>query len=486
MLEKEAFMHHRRRSATTRGRVAISCCCWHRLFVVVAVAAAVGRCVRGQFDDQKPYTSWQYNGCETGSIDAPDSDDVFVWFLLLVDDNLSREHVVKVGAVPEWIENNQTLACRDNVLRVVDQGTMFNRPALYNPFDIMDCNNVTAAEQGPELGATAATSQRPSLCQTLEAQGVGCSYELNGVLSDGSCRGQTNAEKCASKLLGDSSVGGRSIADFTSFDTPFPIQVEIDNNRTNGTLEEANAIVSVQRNSNDPVPLSSFSKRKVWRDPDRDDDRSYMVLRFDKPRFGRVYVVETAERVVNGTVIVNQYTWHRSQMEGVSSFQVPVVWTGRVKYQVIFIPDEEICQFYTSEPIEMIVDAEPWYAEEPQQEGTTLYPECSLCAGNRGGLGQTTDSDGTTPGRDPLLHTVTTTTTLRGTNLTYTHSCDSLFIAGRRGRIAPDQCGVVQSYPCCHDDVESSTSSSSLRSTAAAAAGLVAVAVAASSFWLVL
>jgi hypothetical protein len=485
MLGKEASMHHRHRSATC-GRCAVVSCCWRRLFVVVAAAAVLGRC-RGLFDDdEKPYTSWRYNGCETGSIDAPDSDDVFVWFDLLVGDNLSREHVVKVGAVPEWIENNnQTLACRDNQLRVVDQGTVFNRPALYNTYEIMDCNNVTPEEQGPELGATAAS--RPSLCQTLEAQSVGCSYEVNGVLSDGSCRRQTNAEKCASKLLGDSSVGGFSIADFTSFDTPFPIQVEIDNNRTNGTLEEANVVVSVGRNDNDLVPLSSFSKTTVWRENDGDNDRSHMFLLFDNPRFGRVYVIATAEKVVNGTVIVNQYTWRRPQVYGVSSFHVPVMWTGRVKYQVIFIPDEEICQFYTSEPFEIIVDAEPWYVEEPQQEGTMLYPECSLCAGKRGGLGQTTDSDGTTPGRDPLLHAVTTTTTLRGTNLTYTHSCDSLFIAGRRGRIAPDQCGVVQAYPCCQDDVESSlpsSSLSSLRSTAAAAAGLVATA--ASSFWLVL
>lgn len=298
----------------------------------------------------------------------------------------------------------------------------------------------------------------------------------------GTCRRQTNAEKCASKLLGDSSVGGRSDAVFTSF-APFPIQVEIDNNSANGTLEEANAIVSVGRKGNDLVPLSSFSKRRVWRDHDGDDDRSHMVLYFDNPRFGRVYVVATAERVVNGTVIVSQYTWHRPYVSPFpnAQFHVPVVWTGRVRYQVIYIPDEELCQFYTSDPFELIVDAAPWYAEEPQEEGTTLHPECPLCADNRGGLGQTTDSDGTTPGRNPLLYTVTTTTTLYGNNLTYTHSCDSLFIAGRRGRIAPDQCGVVQAYPCCQDDVESS---SSLRSTTAAAAGLVAAV--ASSLWLVL
>jgi hypothetical protein len=73
-------------------------------------------------------SSWTYQGCETGSVDAPNSDDVYVWFYL--QRNVSDERVIKVGAVPDWSNNNRTLVCRENVF-LVDPAVSSN-VTLYN------------------------------------------------------------------------------------------------------------------------------------------------------------------------------------------------------------------------------------------------------------------------------------------------------------------------------------------------------------------
>jgi hypothetical protein len=122
-------------------------------------------------------------------------------------------------------------------------------------------------------------------------------------------------------------------------------------------------------------------------------------------------------------------------------FHVPVQWTGRTSYQVVFVPDAEQCQYYTSHVLQFIVEA-PWY------ETINTFPECRLCEST--GIGNSTNNGGPGP---PLVYNVLE----GGTN--YAHSCDSLFIAGRRGQIPKDQCSIVRAYPCCQAALPESSSS---------------------------
>jgi hypothetical protein len=69
-------MHYWRQRATTLAVL---------LLLVLAAAAALAAEEPEDDDDSDKIeyhilTRWIYNGCETGSVDAPDSDDVYAWY----------------------------------------------------------------------------------------------------------------------------------------------------------------------------------------------------------------------------------------------------------------------------------------------------------------------------------------------------------------------------------------------------------------------
>jgi hypothetical protein len=150
---------------------------------------------------------------------------------------------------------------------------------------------------------------------------------------------------------------------------------------------------------------------------------------------------------------------------------VSVEWTGTVTYQAMVILDTDVpCQLYTSSPaIEFHVDA-PWYAKTAGE-----YEACPLCEGDRGGVG----IDVNTNGERPLRHAVTETTGHQ-----YSHSCESLFIAGARGRVPPDRCPVVQEYPCCAADDEKKPSSSGRAMASSSALVVLTMLLGTIGFWL--
>jgi hypothetical protein len=437
---KETIMHLWRQRATSLAVL---------LFLMAAPLAAA----EPEDDDADKnktcnVTSWIYNGCETGSVDAPDSDDVYAWFALRNETN-SLERVVKVSMVPEWSDNNRTLVCNENSILVDSRNTTTE---LYTRGGAYGCQ---------------ASQDALEFCATLHRLGVPCDYHRSGVWSNGRCRNETNAAKCEREIWGD--FNGRQGK--ASFD-PFPVQVGGTNDttrRANGTLEEADAMVSVAErgNTEDRVTLSSWpNTTTVW--AEYTEDR-YTLL-FDNPRFGRAYVLATVESVVHES-IVNKYLLTRVKVAPYphAQFHVPVQWTGRTTYQVVFVADAEQCQYYiSSHVLEFIVEA-PWY------ETINTFPECNLCEST--GIGNSTTNGGPGP---PVVYNVLE----GGTN--YAHSCDSLFIAGRRGQIPKDRCSIVRAYPCCQAALPKSSSSSSSAAAAAAAAASGPVSASVASLILVL
>jgi hypothetical protein len=410
-------------------------------------------------------TSWTYQGCETGSVDAPNSDDVFVWFYL--QRNVSLERVINVGAVPEWSNNNRTLVCRNNVF-LVDPAVSSN-VTLYNRTQVIPC---------PEAS--------PELCQALKEKGVPCSYDQNGVSSDGSCRRETKAGKCEIELFGQAIIAGTTPSINNNVDSSPLLGVTTANDSTKkgGTLEDAIGVnVTLRRASNiQGERLSSLSTWPILTTIIAGENKGpyleyeHYSLLFDHPRFGRAYVLTKEERVLNQTIVTRSYVTP-ARLQGSSSMPyytevdltaVSVEWTGRVTYQAIYIPDDEPCQSYTSQVIEFHIDA-PWYAKADD-----TYGECKLCEGPRGGIGV----DRSTTGDDaPLRYRV------EEGEYQYAHSCESLFIAGARGRIPTDQCPVVQDYPCC---AVSSPSSSSSSRVAATASGLAFATLSLVGLWLIM
>jgi len=351
-------------------------------------------------------TWWIYDRCETGSVDVPLSDEVFVWLYLLEefeDEFLTTtttwdERVVKASAVPDWA-HNRTLICQESILANTE-------------------NNMTLYTQGEQVYDCQQSQQALELCETLERLTVRCSYDHQGVLSDGGCRYETNADSCVLDILQEDSSFSVIVSLYP------PLQVSY----ANGGLEDANATVSVGRGGDleNLIPLSSWPNSTTLT---AGNTGLPYTLYFENPRFGHAYVLATTESVIEQS-IVNQY--YLTRVQGTpfptSQFSVPLSWTGRVTYQAVFISDEEQCQFYTSDLFEFVVDA-PWYAEE------STFDECKLCAVSD--IGRSTDGSGT------LLHEV------EEGGYNYTHSCDSLFVAGTRGQISVNQCSVVQEYECC-------------------------------------
>jgi hypothetical protein len=417
----------------------------------------------------KNITSWTFQGCETGSVDAPNSDDVFVWFYL--QRNVSDERVINVGAVPEW-STNRTLVCRNNVF-LVDPAVSSN-VTLYNQTQVYPCPKAT-----------------PELCQMLKDQSVPCSYDQNGVWSNGSCRRETKAAKCEIELFGQAIIAGGTPSINNNVDSSPLLGVggtANDGTSTNtgdSTLADAPGVnVTLRRSSNIQgerlAPLSSWPMLTTIVAGENDGpylEYEHYSLLFDRPRFGRGYVLTKEERVLNQTIATRSYitparpgsTSSVPYSTEVDLTAVSVEWTGRVTYQAIFIPDDdEPCQSYTSQVIEFHVDA-PWYAK-----ADNTYEECKLCE-SRGGIGQ----DSSTTGDDaPLRYRVE-----EGDDQ-YSHSCESLFIAGARGRIPTDQCPIVQEYPCCADSSPSASSSSSR--VAATASGLTFATISLVGLWLIM
>jgi hypothetical protein len=142
----------------------------------------------------------------------------------------------------------------------------------------------------------------PELCQTLKEQSVPCSYDQNGVWSNGSCRHDTKAAKCEVELFGQAIIASSGTTTPSINNNVFdssPLLGVGSTNTGDSTLADAPGVnVTLRRSSNIQgerlSPLSSWPMLTTIVAGENEGpylEYEHYSLLFDRPRFGRGYVL---------------------------------------------------------------------------------------------------------------------------------------------------------------------------------------------------